>query len=197
MYCVEDDAREARIGILERENARLRDIIGVCGKHSSLNVVLDAFCEKCDEEYSAKRAAREGSEMVKRYVANSDCLEGVMQEYEDGPFVRHSDYAALEAEFAAWKKKTYCAYCGKEYAIDTDGAIIAEHIATCDKHPMRAVEAKLARLRARTMDPARVGRVVKALEAWLAGSHFTIGDPTSVAQKLIAAADFEEWDGED
>lgn len=56
-----------------------------------------------------------------------------------------------EAEVAAMKAKTYCAYCGKEYAIDTDATLVSEHIATCAKHPMRAVEearnAALARVR--------------------------------------------------
>ena len=56
-----------------------------------------------------------------------------------------------EAEVAAMKSKTYCAYCGKEYAIDTDALLVAEHIATCDRHPMRVVEidldAALARVR--------------------------------------------------
>lgn len=118
----------------------------------------------------------------------------------------------LEAEIAAMKTKTYCAYCGKEYAIDTDAALVSEHIATCAKHPMRAVEAdveslrreltryydklaaadaEVARLQMRTMDPARLVRVAKALESWLAGSHFTIGDPMAVAISVLEAADEE------
>jgi hypothetical protein len=37
-----------------------------------------------------------------------------------------------------WKdgSMTYCAYCGKEYPLDTDAKLIGEHINTCEKHPM-------------------------------------------------------------
>lgn len=32
---------------------------------------------------------------------------------------------------------TYCAYCGAEFPIDRDGQKVAEHIRTCEKHPMQ------------------------------------------------------------
>lgn len=48
------------------------------------------------------------------------------------------------AEARARNERTYCAYCGHEEPIDGDGSLIAQHIATCEKHPMRAVEVKLA-----------------------------------------------------
>lgn len=36
---------------------------------------------------------------------------------------------------------TYCAYCGHRVAGDDDAAsVIAEHIAKCEKHPMRRLE---------------------------------------------------------
>ncbi len=38
--------------------------------------------------------------MVKRYVVNSDCPDGVVQEHEHGPFVRYSDYEMLETNVA-------------------------------------------------------------------------------------------------
>jgi hypothetical protein len=35
------------------------------------------------------------------------------------------------------KRRTWCAYCGKEYPLDTVTADqIGEHIATCEKHPL-------------------------------------------------------------
>jgi hypothetical protein len=43
-----------------------------------------------------------------------------------------------EARLAA----TYCAYCGHEVRIDADASLISEHIRTCEKHPMRDVEAE-------------------------------------------------------
>lgn len=47
--------------------------------------------------------------------------------------------AKLREENEELKRKTnftYCAYCGKEYPLDTDGLLISEHIKTCDKHPL-------------------------------------------------------------
>jgi len=46
----------------------------------------------------------------------------------------------------------------------------------------------------RTMDPLRLVRAAKALESWLAGSHFTIGDPMTVAISVLEAADGDESD---
>lgn len=43
--------------------------------------------------------------------------------------------------------KTYCAYCGAEYPLDDNAAtLVSEHIKTCAKHPMRAIEAEVTRL---------------------------------------------------
>ena len=45
-----------------------------------------------------------------------------------------------------------CVYCGHEYPAGTpasgsDVAALTDHIKVCDKHPMRAAEAKISRLR--------------------------------------------------
>ena len=53
---------------------------------------------------------------------------------------------AAEAELKQLKTSTYCAYCGHTEPIDGDGERIAEHIRTCEKHPMRAVEARVKEL---------------------------------------------------
>lgn len=53
---------------------------------------------------------------------------------------------AAEAELKQLKTGTYCAYCGHTEPIDGDGERIAEHIRTCEKHPMRAVEARVKEL---------------------------------------------------
>ncbi len=51
-------------------------------------------------------------------------------------------------ELLAWVNIVTCAYCGKEYPRGTprhgDG-LLAEHIKTCEKHPMRQAESALAR----------------------------------------------------
>ena len=46
---------------------------------------------------------------------------------------------------------TYCAYCGHEYPRGTpksENALLTEHIAVCEKHPMRQAEARIAKLEA-------------------------------------------------
>ncbi len=44
-------------------------------------------------------------------------------------------------------QRTYCAYCGFVVEIDDEGATkIGEHIATCEKHPMRVLEEQIAAL---------------------------------------------------
>lgn len=53
---------------------------------------------------------------------------------------------ALAAE--AKNARTYCAYCGHEEPVDGDGSLIACHIRSCEKHPMRAVEAERDKLAA-------------------------------------------------
>ena len=62
--------------------------------------------------------------------------------------------AELEAERDAavkwleeYKSKTYCAYCGATFNIDSDATHVTEHIRTCPHHPMRALEAENKRLR--------------------------------------------------
>ena len=41
------------------------------------------------------------------------------------------------------KKFTYCAYCGHTESVDVDGEIIAQHIRTCEKHPLNIEIANL------------------------------------------------------
>jgi hypothetical protein len=47
-----------------------------------------------------------------------------------------------------YKSKTYCAYCGAIFNIDSDASHVSEHIRTCPHHPMRELEAENKRLRA-------------------------------------------------
>lgn len=55
--------------------------------------------------------------------------------------------AQLEGELAEMRRKykfTYCAYCGQEFEIDAPNCAgaVGQHIRTCEKHPMRRVEAE-------------------------------------------------------
>lgn len=65
---------------------------------------------------------------------------------------RHDAVVRLMAEndrLHALMRSTYCAYCGYTVSLDEDGSVIAEHIRTCEKHPMREAEQKNDRLRER------------------------------------------------
>ncbi len=55
---------------------------------------------------------------------------------------------AAESELAQLYVSAYCAYCGHTEPIDGDGEGIAQHIRTCEKHPMRATEARVKELEA-------------------------------------------------
>jgi hypothetical protein len=55
--------------------------------------------------------------------------------------------AELEAECVAGRTLT-CAFCGQAYPPGTPGSqheLLTAHVAKCEKHPMRAVEARLAK----------------------------------------------------
>ena len=46
-----------------------------------------------------------------------------------------------------YKSKTYCAYCGAIFNIDSDASHVSEHIRTCPHHPMRELKEENKRLR--------------------------------------------------
>ena len=55
----------------------------------------------------------------------------------------------LRERLEVGKNGTYCAYCGDSFPADDEGATqVSAHIKTCEKHPMREVEAKLASFKA-------------------------------------------------
>ena len=53
---------------------------------------------------------------------------------------------AAQAKLVDYETKTYCAFCGQTYLIDTGAELIARHIKECPKHPMRDVEQRVAQL---------------------------------------------------
>ena len=84
---------------------------------------------------------------------------------------------ALRAELGAAKvellkaqienNRTYCAYCGTEFLLDDDAAKnVTDHIKTCKKHPMRAVEAELAQAREALRSIAQSDPVVVDGKEW-------------------------------
>ena len=63
--------------------------------------------------------------------------------------------------------RTYCAYCGTEFLLDDDAAKnVTDHIKTCKKHPMRAVEAELAQAREALRSIAQSDPVVIDGKQW-------------------------------
>ena len=66
------------------------------------------------------------------------------------------------AELRQRCESTYCAYCGDATFIDDEaGEKVAEHIRTCPKHPMRAVEKERDTLR---RELARALKVLATVE---------------------------------
>jgi len=62
------------------------------------------------------------------------------------------DAAQAERDRMLRDIRTYCAYCGHEEPKDGDGALIAKHIASCEAHPMRAVQQERDSLRAQVAE---------------------------------------------
>jgi len=81
---------------------------------------------------------------VKEIIRDKEKAEAELERTND-LYIRYlAKCSNLKAELASIKQLTYCAYCGKEFLIDSDGSEISEHIKTCEDHPMREVEADLA-----------------------------------------------------
>jgi len=77
---------------------------------------------------------------IKRHVKNSDATTDIY----------NRAYEAVMNSMDVKTGKTYCAYCGAEYPLDDNAAAqVSEHIKTCEKHPMRAVEARAEKAEAR------------------------------------------------
>lgn len=96
--------------------------------------------------------AREASDALRRRVAD---LERELADADERAAANGARAAELEAEIARLKARTECAYCGYEVdADDAAGSVIARHIKTCPRHPIRdceqrvkALEAEVARLK--------------------------------------------------
>lgn len=79
-------------------------------------------------EYEGWKSLEEVKSILRQVVAKHDeIVLNFKAEYE-------ARIAALKAD-----KFTYCAYCGEEFPIDSDGtpAAVSAHIQNCPKHPMQ------------------------------------------------------------
>lgn len=71
-------------------------------------------------------------------------IERHVKDREAATEIYNRAYEAVMNSMDVKTGKTYCAYCGAEYPLDDAAAtLVSEHIKTCEKHPMRAVEAEL------------------------------------------------------
>lgn len=97
--------------------------------------------------------------MLERFGAWANNHVAQMKPEVKGDWVRHSDVEATiadlqgqlkaaQAKLVDYETKTYCAFCGQTYLIDTGAELIARHIKECPKHPMRDVEQRVAQLEA-------------------------------------------------
>jgi hypothetical protein len=82
------------------------------------------------------------------------------------PWAQWLSRAYLEGreEIRLLSESTYCAYCGEKFPLDNAAAEqVAEHIRTCPKHPMRAAESEVARLREQVAEGERKLGTARAL----------------------------------
>lgn len=100
-------------------------------------------------------------DMARDLVADLAWINAMEERYKDGLSPNDGWRIAVVRAMAAEAKlaetklvETYCAYCDHTERADADASRISEHIRTCEKHPMRAVEAEVARLRAKYEPPA-------------------------------------------
>ena len=117
-----------------------------------------------------------GSDMNKLTVANMQ-VEALRKQIADAQATiadLQGQVEAAKAKLVDYETKTYCAFCGQTYLIDTGAELIARHIKECPKHPMRDVEQRVAQLEQALKaadelgeeyraDHARVLRLVQAL----------------------------------
>lgn len=99
---------------------------------------------------SGKRAIWIGQDVVamprKQYDELDAALARVRQERDEARKYGEEMYAREKARH----EDTFCAYCGEKYPKGTPlhggGEALTAHIRVCEKHPMRELEARCARL---------------------------------------------------
>jgi hypothetical protein len=108
-------------------------------------MTLEEIKKEYPEQYitALETAVKEKNEEIIRLKGSYDDAIG---EYRLEEQDLRKQIAALKDEIDH-PKRTYCAYCGFTIEIDDEGATkIGEHIATCEKHPMRQLEEQIAAL---------------------------------------------------
>lgn len=108
-------------------------------------VEYGAMCEECCSSQGNNPEKGEMCELSEKPLQPDDycpqqilCIDTVIPDIEK----------ICQAEIDRIKQTTWCAYCGKEYPLDTLTADqIGEHIAICEKHPLYQANKEIARLR--------------------------------------------------
>jgi len=103
--------------------------------------------------------------------------------------------AEVEAKRALCVEAAPSVFEALEKMLALEGEVTRLRVLLDERHAdLGAMTKHRDELLVRTMDPLRLVRAAKALESWLAGSHFTIGDPMTVAISVLEAADGDESD---
>lgn len=108
-------------------------------------VEYGAMCSECCSNQGHIPEKGEGCEMSEKPLQPDDycpqqilCIDTVIPDIEK----------IYQAEINRIKQTTWCAYCGKEFPLDTVTADqVGEHIATCEKHPLYQANKEIIRLR--------------------------------------------------
>lgn len=116
-------------------------------RYQSVAEMHDALIAEFNEMRAENKRLAALNDMFPQEIARLE--DRVSAEYEAERADDRARIQELEAERDAavkwleeYKSKTYCAYCGATFNIDSDATHVTEHIRTCPHHPMRELEAE-------------------------------------------------------
>jgi prefoldin subunit 5 len=169
-YLAAAEPREKRIAELEQRLAALRDVcnelIKIRGESQAIQdekriAELEQERDEWRHKYESLRS--DIATVEARIAENEKCLGELstfaemdkqriveLERERDEARVFGEKAAKLYNELLADQPVLTCAFCGQAYPPDTPATqhqALADHIAVCAKHPMRELEARLARLR--------------------------------------------------
>jgi hypothetical protein len=143
--CVDCEAKDAELAWLRAELAALRGYLA--DVHLALGEAPESddetLAESVTEHLTALRNRLRQTECERDEALAAMASDGA-DAVKDNAILR-AEVEKLKAEHERRDRHTYCAYCGEEYELEDKEtpAKVSVHIATCEKHPMFALRARL------------------------------------------------------
>lgn len=137
--------RTAALGVLRKEAARnLPALLDQLTAQAEIADKLNREIDDIQDQWKAERNATKA-----RLAAQAAEIERVREERDEAR--RFGEEAARRYNaLLVEKRRVTCVYCGHQYPDGTpeaQDAALTEHIRTCEKHPMRAADARVAELK--------------------------------------------------